>query len=184
MFDYFFEKHNEKNDNNVDINPKLPKIKIKFTGEKYEIVKCDSTTEKTKSNNISSETSVKRVKCNKTWKYSCLKCDYIRTTKDAADSHYRKVHLKCEPFSCSHCSYSTYNRDRYVQHTNNLRGCKEKEFRCTECAFITSSQGSLHNHSKVHQEKKEKCIYCYKMFHHLSNCKKHMKICNFGNLKN
>ncbi|KAL4704481.1 hypothetical protein ACJJTC_007876, partial [Scirpophaga incertulas] len=154
--------------------------------------KVDSECSPAKESAVStSKPQIKSFRCLE--KVNDMQCTYSTTDKDRLIRHVRKVHRGENPFQCTMCDYSTYNKCIFEEHVRIHQGIKP--FKCRYCPYSSASKKNAKKHELIHRpDNPLRCTQCefiarherslsYHMISHLTCSKCNLKMENEEELK-
>ncbi|CAH2064915.1 unnamed protein product, partial [Iphiclides podalirius] len=81
----------------------------------------------------------------------CPECArFTAETEEKMLRHILRVHRGENPFQCSMCDYSTYNKCMFEEHVRIHQGIKP--FKCPVCPYRSASKKNAKKHELVHRE--------------------------------
>ncbi|CAG9790485.1 unnamed protein product [Diatraea saccharalis] len=108
-------------------------------------------------------------------------CSYNTTMEDRLIRHIRKVHRGENPFQCTMCSYSTYNKPLFEEHVRIHQGFKP--FKCRFCPYRSASKKNAKKHEAIHRpDNPLKCKQCDFIAKHERSLQSHSQT-HSGHLK-
>ncbi|RVE47208.1 hypothetical protein evm_008176 [Chilo suppressalis] len=119
-------------------------------------------------------------KANVNNRYSCTEmtdnvpCPYFTSIEDRLIRHIRKVHKGENPFQCTMCDYSTYNKAIFEEHVRIHQGIKP--FKCRYCTYRSASKKNAKKHELIHRpDNPLKCAQCDFIARHERSLQVHMQ---------
>ncbi|CAG4952657.1 unnamed protein product [Parnassius apollo] len=111
----------------------------------------------------------RRIRCPECYRYTA-------ENEEKMQRHIRKVHRGENPFQCSMCDYSTYNKSMFEEHVRIHQGIKP--FKCSKCPYRSVSKKNTKKHELIHRPNNPlKCTHCDFIARHsrsfLCHIKKH-----------
>ena len=102
-------------------------------------------------------------------------CEKIFNRLDRLRGHMKRVHAEHQ-FKCDFCPRTFSNRLSKKEHENNIH-LLVKEFKCTECDFVTARKHNLNTHLKIHSGIMYECDFpgCKKSYNRKGNLDVHKK---------
>ncbi|XP_055303243.1 zinc finger protein ZFP2-like [Sitodiplosis mosellana] len=95
--------------------------------------------------------------------FMCTSCGKAFYSKSSCYAHEIVVHSKVKRHQCTYCDRS-YSQRTLLQNHINAAHTKERPYVCDICNKDFASRKSLNIHKATHEEPKQKCRYCDKMF--------------------
>ncbi|XP_013188958.1 zinc finger protein 525 [Amyelois transitella] len=96
----------------------------------------------------------------------CPECQrYTTDNEERMVRHIRKTHQGLNPFQCTMCEYSTYNKSVFEEHVRVHKGIKP--FKCSHCPYRSASKKNKNKHELIHRKNNPlKCDQCSFIAHH------------------
>ncbi|XP_053622912.1 zinc finger protein 64-like [Plodia interpunctella] len=103
----------------------------------------------------------------------CHECQRFTTdNEEKMVRHIRKNHQGQNPFQCTMCDYTTYNKSVFEEHIRVHKGIKP--FKCSFCPYRSASKKNKNKHELIHRQNNPlKCDLCPFIAHHYSSLQCH-----------
>ena len=115
--------------------------------------------------------------------FPCDMCSYVGSTSYYLNKH-KLTHRKDQKYSCSSCSYETYNPDGLKRHIKNMHVVGKVRYSCRMCPATFSLRSELRVHSMMEHGSSDThfCSHCSFSCKGKDEYKEHLQI-HFGNAR-
>ncbi|XP_068627117.1 oocyte zinc finger protein XlCOF28-like [Battus philenor] len=146
-------------------------VEMQTSGEQAEGTDREDTNDQTKQCSESSDSYLKIQKR----RIRCPECKrYTAENEEKMQRHIRKVHRGENPFQCSMCDYSTYNKSMFEEHVRIHQGIKP--FKCSKCPYRSVSKKNTKKHELIHRPNNPlKCTHCDFIARHSRSLLNHLR---------